>query len=284
MKDLLANCRNTCWFVAAVIAAIVALFTLGFTERGLIAALVLGALSLFFLGNIAVWLFCDGSKASASTTMGEVSAPAAAPVAASAVAGDPAPVASADTVADLSTDISADAGEGSVVETPVDAVSPASDSAESSDENSAVAAADAAEDVVETIPETAVDATESEVEAEGAASEPDMDLDFDKDGVVEGTDEGSKPVTLDAPREGGADDLKQIKGVGPKLEQVCFDLGFYHFDQIAAWTSDEIAWVDANLKGFKGRVSRDAWVDQAKILAAGGETEFSKRVEGGSVY
>ena len=37
-------------------------------------------------------------------------------------------------------------------------------------------------------------------------------------------------------------------------------------------------------KGFKGRVSRDDWVEQAKILAAGGETEFSKRVEDGDVY
>ena len=61
-------------------------------------------------------------------------------------------------------------------------------------------------------------------------------------------------------------------------------MGFYHFDQIAAWSDDEVAWVNANLKGFKGRVSRDNWVEQAKILAAGGETEFSKRVDKGEVY
>ncbi len=62
------------------------------------------------------------------------------------------------------------------------------------------------------------------------------------------------------------------------------DMGFYHFDQIAAWTADEVAWVNANLQGFKGRVTRDNWVEQAKILAAGGETEFSKRVDKGDVY
>ena len=61
-------------------------------------------------------------------------------------------------------------------------------------------------------------------------------------------------------------------------------MGVYHFDQVASWSADEIAWVDANLEGFKGRVSRDNWVDQAKLLASGGETEFSKRVEGGDVY
>ena len=111
-----------------------------------------------------------------------------------------------------------------------------------------------------------------------------MSEDYDRDGVVEGTDEGTRPSGLDAPRGGAADDLKQIKGIGPKMEKLCNSLGFWHFDQIAGWTADEVAWVDANLEGFKGRVTRDNWVEQAKILAAGGETEFSKRVEGGDVY
>ena len=44
-----------------------------------------------------------------------------------------------------------------------------------------------------------------------------------------------KPAGLDAAREGGADDLKKIKGVGPKLEKMLNGMGFYHFDQIAAW-------------------------------------------------
>ena len=87
----------------------------------------------------------------------------------------------------------------------------------------------------------------------------------------------AKPETLNAPRETGADDLKKIKGVGPKLEALLNRMGFYHFDQIAKWTEEEVAWVDDNLDGFKGRVSRDDWVAQARILAAGGETEFSRR-------
>ncbi|MBF9061410.1 NADH-quinone oxidoreductase subunit E, partial [Rhodobacterales bacterium HKCCSP123] len=96
--------------------------------------------------------------------------------------------------------------------------------------------------------------------------------------------EGSRPAALDGPREGGADDLKRIKGIGPKLEKLCNSLGFYHFDQIAAWTADEVAWVDQNLEGFKGRVTRDTWVEQARLLAAGGETEFSQKVDKGDVY
>ncbi|MEC3860080.1 hypothetical protein VK792_02175 [Mesobacterium sp. TK19101] len=115
-------------------------------------------------------------------------------------------------------------------------------------------------------------------------ADPEPTPDFDGDGLREGTDEGIKPSTLEAARDGQPDDLKQIKGIGPKLEQLCNRLGFYHFDQIAAWSADEVAWVDANLEGFKGRVSRDGWVEQAKVLAEGGETEFAKRVKDGDVY
>ncbi len=77
---------------------------------------------------------------------------------------------------------------------------------------------------------------------------------------------GEKPATLDAPRGDAPDDLKKIKGVGPKLEKLLHELGFFHFDQIASWTDAEVAWVDHHLEGFKGRVSRDEWVRQAKEL------------------
>lgn len=86
----------------------------------------------------------------------------------------------------------------------------------------------------------------------------------------------SKPETLDTARGEGADNLKLISGVGPKLEQTLNELGFYHFDQIAKWGPQEIAWVDARLR-FKGRIARDDWMAQAKTLAEGGETEFSAR-------
>ncbi len=98
------------------------------------------------------------------------------------------------------------------------------------------------------------------------------------------TGEGTRPAALAQPREGGPDDLKKIKGVGPKLEELLHSLGFYHFDQIAAWTPAELGWVDENLEGFHGRASRDDWVGQAKILATGGETDFSQRVDKGDVY
>ncbi|MEM1352900.1 MAG: NADH-quinone oxidoreductase subunit NuoE [Pseudomonadota bacterium] len=93
-----------------------------------------------------------------------------------------------------------------------------------------------------------------------------------------------KPEVLGAPRDGGADDLKLIKGVGPKLEGVLNGIGIYHYDQIAGWSTEEVAWADENLVGFKGRVSRDNWVGQATALAAGETTEFSLRAEKDGIY
>ncbi|MEX0310820.1 MAG: NADH-quinone oxidoreductase subunit NuoE, partial [Tateyamaria sp.] len=90
---------------------------------------------------------------------------------------------------------------------------------------------------------------------------------------------GTKPALLSKARDGGADDLKLIKGVGPGLEKELNGAGVYHFDQIAAWTPDEVAWADQHLVRFKGRVSRDNWVTQASALARGEETEFSQRIK-----
>jgi NADH-quinone oxidoreductase subunit E len=92
------------------------------------------------------------------------------------------------------------------------------------------------------------------------------------------------PERLSKPRGGKADDLKMLKGVGPRLETILNEMGFYHYDQIAAWTPDQVAMIDAEMTGVnKGRASRDGWVAQAKILASGGSTEFAKRVADGEV-
>lgn len=88
--------------------------------------------------------------------------------------------------------------------------------------------------------------------------------------VATDADTTGKPVFLTAARDGGPDDLKLIKGVGPKLEQTLHDMGIFHFDQIAVWGPAEKAWMDDNLEGFKGRVTRDDWVGQAKALMSGG--------------
>ncbi len=118
----------------------------------------------------------------------------------------------------------------------------------------------------ERVPESAA----PEVDEEAATPEDHAEAGAkpEADETLADTVEEREPELLSSAREGGADDLKKIKGVGPKLEGVLNDLGFYHFDQIANWGPAEIAWVDTRLQ-FKGRIERDNWVAQAAELARG---------------
>jgi NADH-quinone oxidoreductase subunit E len=78
-----------------------------------------------------------------------------------------------------------------------------------------------------------------------------------------------KPTLLTAARDGKADDLKLVWGVGPKLEELLHGLGVYHFDQVAAWSEMNLKWIDQHLGAFRGRAVRDKWIDQCKKLASG---------------
>ena len=148
---------------------------------------------------------------------------------------------------------------------------PAAEPAQPKTDPSAVPVPEAAAEPVASIPEpTPAETPQAPATVKGATSTRSGIADIPA-GTVE-----SSPETLDEPRAGGADNLKLISGVGPKLEQTLNELGIYHFDQIAKWTAAEIAWVDARVR-FKGRIQRDDWMAQAKTLASGGETEFSTR-------
>lgn len=74
-----------------------------------------------------------------------------------------------------------------------------------------------------------------------------------------------KPVTLSEPRSDGADNLKQIKGIGPKIEASLQAMGIFHIDQIAGWSKADAEWVETQL-AFKGRIRRERWVEQAVEL------------------
>jgi len=74
-----------------------------------------------------------------------------------------------------------------------------------------------------------------------------------------------QPKAMDRPAK--PSDLKAISGIGPKLEKVLNGLGIWTYAQIAAWSPQEIAWVDDYLS-FNGRIGRDDWTAQAAALAA----------------
>lgn len=81
---------------------------------------------------------------------------------------------------------------------------------------------------------------------------------------------------------GADDDLRLIKGIGPKLNELCLSLGVRRFDQIAAWGAAEVDEVDQHLGNFRGRIARDEWVAQAKLLAAGKLAEWEATYGGGT--
>lgn len=80
------------------------------------------------------------------------------------------------------------------------------------------------------------------------------------------------PVTGAAPpllgdEAGDADDLRQIRGIGPKIAGILMELGIRRYEQIAEWTPEHVEWINAHLK-FKGRVEREEWIPQARALLA----------------
>lgn len=84
------------------------------------------------------------------------------------------------------------------------------------------------------------------------------------------------PVAAPAPAA-SADDLTRIKGLGPKIAALLNELGVTSYAQIAAWSAEDAAAIDAKLGRFSGRISRDQWIAQAQLLAAGDEAGFAKK-------
>lgn len=85
------------------------------------------------------------------------------------------------------------------------------------------------------------------------------------------------PAPAPAPASTAPDDLRRIKGVGPKLAALLNEQGVTSFAQIAAWTTADIERVDAALGRFAGRITRDQWTAQAKLLSAGDEAGFAAK-------
>jgi len=88
-------------------------------------------------------------------------------------------------------------------------------------------------------------------------------------------------VAADAPvEEGGARSITILKGLGPKIATRLSELGITRLDQLA-WLDDaEAEQLDAQLGVFQGRMERDRWREQARLLAqgdrAGYEAQFGK--------
>ncbi|QFS82174.1 NADH dehydrogenase subunit E [Roseivivax sp. THAF40] len=298
------SCQTGCWALAAGVALIIFLLLLVMGESGWLASIFLGGVAFVVLGFAFSWIFCkpltrpaDAAAAlktpgSAGVTPGSAgvkpgSAGTGATGAGSSGEAEAAPSAAA---AETSGGSASTAGSPATTGAALPGSAPATADAEAGAKVKPTTQLKGQEELAgkkgewkyEGDKKAAAASAPEPVMAAGSSNGADKDAataaSLDPDAPQE------KPATLDGPRDGGADNLKEIKGVGPKLEIMLNEMGFYHFDQIANWTAAEVNWVNQNLTGFKGRVTRDEWVSQAKILASGGDTEFSKRVDKGGVY
>jgi len=130
---------------------------------------------------------------------------------------------------------------------------------------------------VSTPPEAVAVASSTVVESVDANT---SDIESEAD-IVDKTSMEFAPLRYDSEPE-SKDELKRIKGIGAVFEKTLNGLGVYTFEQIASWTPDNVAWVEQSLS-FPGRIGREDWINQAKILAEGGTTEFAKKVDKGDV-
>jgi predicted flap endonuclease-1-like 5' DNA nuclease len=265
------SCQLGCWGMALVAAGIAVALLMVLGDWRLIQALFAAVVIFIILGAVMSWMFCKpaGSSRHATQNPAPTSEQSARKAAAAAKEGvSPAPATSAAAAAETARKGTAPDDGAAPAERTTQADAPATPAATGTSARTAVQPS-------RELPgqaDLAARKGEWRYDAGGASAAP-----------AEPAPEDA-PERLDTPRGDGPDDLKQIRGVGPKLEELLHSMGFYHFDQIAAWTDREVAWVDQNLEGFKGRVTRDNWVEQARTLASGGSTEFSDRVKKGDVY
>ncbi len=272
------DCTRKCWMLSAVAGVVLAILLFAFTGMSFFSSILVGIV-LFVVGGFLLKSMLCGALADQAQ---DVAAPSQ-PATPSKPAADTAPVA----------DAAAPVAEAKQPETAAPAA-PAAAAAASDDKVLVKPSARLAgqeelatrkgswkyEKPAEAAPAKAAPAKKAP--AAKAAANKDASAASTTARAPVAAD--GKPEMLDAPRDGVADDLKQIRGVGPKLEGLLNEMGIYHFSQVAGWRKKDVEWADQNLVGFKGRVSRDEWVKQAKVLAKGGSTEFSNKVKKGGVY
>ncbi len=236
------NCKTICWAASGAGGLLLALL-IASGERGFFSAVLIGALVAVAAAMLLQAYVCnDGAEAESSDSMSAAPAPRAesGPAAPAAVAGSKAvaPELATSKTEDAHATRSSGMNDSAVLEP-----------AELGDEVSEV----------ETLDQVA--AASEEVKTRPA----EMPM---PDAVA--ADYVRAPKLFEAPRDGEPDDLKQLRGVGPKLEEQLNRIGVWHLDQIASWTEAEAEWIDGHLEGFKGRVMRDDWIGQARELMADG--------------
>lgn len=308
------NCPKGCW-IAGIVLGIIAFFVLkGPMHWGLIGALIGGIVIALICAYVLKYFFCTASDAtqssssaaapmasstaSSSATASSVEpAKAMADTSASDSAAEAAPAAKAEAAAPAAAttsseplikpskplkgeeELAAAKGDWKYEAAPAASVpaEPKAKKAAAPKAEKAPAKAKAEKAPAKAKAEKAPAKAKAPAKSKAPAKEAEAPV--VDDAAVEAAGAGKKPRGLKEPRKGQADDLKLIEGVGPVLEKLCNDLGIYHYDQIAKWGPDEVAFMNQNMPRFRGRVSRDKWVAQARLIGELGIEEFLERAK-----
>ncbi|MGO4915603.1 NADH:quinone oxidoreductase [Pseudogemmobacter sp. W21_MBD1_M6] len=279
------TCTQGCWLLALLGGVIVfALLKLG-ADSSFLHAFFFGGLVFLIGGLVLNWAFCKAAPQSGDVSIPAAAAPEAKATTSAVAAPAPTAVAPVATAAlPVSVDATTSAPAAGIASIP--AAAPKAAAKPKAAPKAKAAPKTTATTAEKTVPAAKVAKAAAAPKTPKATAAPKAATPkaAAPKATVKPVAADGKPELLTAAREGGPDDLKMIKGVGPKLEGELHKMGVYHFDQVAAWRKKEVEWMDDNLEGVRGRVSRDEWVKQAKVLAKGGTTEFASRVKKGGVY
>lgn len=270
-------CRRNCWLAGGISAAVLWLALVMMAGYPPGQGLVIAAILFLLLSLFLIWAFCSGTEAVADqvapaaappappapparapTVPAAAPAPAPAPMPAAAMIADPvatAPVSPPAASAPMAVAaVTARPDPGTAAKPKAKAAKPAKAAAPKAATRSAAAPAEK--------PVAKPPATRAKAAKPRAAG---------LDAVIGRTKEAApaEAALLQRPRGDKGDDLKLIVGVGPVLEKLMNGIGVWHFDQIAAWKAADIALVDSKMGSFRGRITRDGWVKQARNLARG---------------
>lgn len=239
------ECNRNCWIAAGIAGVLVLLFTSGMGDLGLLAGLFLGLITAALSGSLLVWLACNDRPELFNADEGQTG-----------------------------TDWAREAAESQPEELLVSGAlgpDPAPLTTLMPIMAGAVPAAQAKPRPVRKAKKTSKPAAGNVAVKSGAKSK---------------NKAGAAKARASSRKRGAAapDDLKRIKGIGPKLSDWLHENGITRYEQIAAWDGAAVADFAERLGRMGGRIEADDWVGQARLLAKGRETEFSHRVDDGEVY
>lgn len=249
-----SDCNRNCWILGAIAGVIVLLFKSGIGDMHWLSGAFIGFVTFVLLGGFLQWLLCAGQQEPFAPAAAVAPPAPAAPAKAASVPLSAATAASGSSAAPIVAGATPDTVAALAAAVPLTA-------------NTSAAAPTVSEKS-----EKPGKADKKAKKAEKAEKASKSDKSDKGEKAAKTGKKAKKAALADGPRGGKGDDLKLIKGVGPKVEAWLNDSGIWHFDQIAGWGPAEVAEYMERMGRMGARIESDEWVKQAQMLAQASQT------------